>query len=156
MNVRAKGHALERSDAKYIRENTAFVNVKTARYASKLHDDAKIDLVYIPYAWQCKAGYNRGINYEKLIAEMETAQKQKLGELLPIIIHHKKTRKNNKKQEDENMIIMKKEVFETFLPYANDILIKYINPNLIKIQFDEFRTLFTGKHPPRSSTERHS
>jgi hypothetical protein len=41
MNVRAKGHALERSDAKYIRENTAFVNVKTARYASKLHDDAK-------------------------------------------------------------------------------------------------------------------
>ena len=65
INVRTKGHNLEREDVKILKE--FFPNAMTTRNGSTYMDNCGIDIMNIPIAWQCKNGYTKGINYQTLI-----------------------------------------------------------------------------------------
>lgn len=63
-----KGNTLEQQVAKDLRAKYPFV--KTARYANRMADDCKIDLVGIPFLVQCKSGYNKPrLKYDELYLE---------------------------------------------------------------------------------------
>lgn len=70
MNNRKKGHDLERQVANDLKP--LFPYVKTSRAASRLLDNCKVDLCYVPLLVQCKAGYKRDRpKYEEEFANMK-------------------------------------------------------------------------------------
>lgn len=70
MNNRKKGHDLERQVANDLK--ILFPFVKTSRASSRLLDNCKIDLSYIPLLIQCKAGYQKNRpKYEEEFAKMK-------------------------------------------------------------------------------------
>ncbi len=75
---KTKGSRLERQVAIDLREKYPFV--KTAREASQLIDNCKVDLVGIPLAIQAKSGYNeQRLRYDRLYEEF----KQLISENIP-------------------------------------------------------------------------
>lgn len=58
---RRKGHEAERQYAKEFR-NLGYKHCKTSREGSRLLDSAGIDLIFIPFNVQIKAGKQRGLN----------------------------------------------------------------------------------------------
>lgn len=108
---RNKGHALERRLAKTFRQVLGFEFCKTSRAASKLLDDSKVDLAFIPYNVQCKAGYIKGLNYTEIFDEMEAALLKNYPpddkqHSYPSMIFHDKGRKSS-----EKLVIMKEKEF---------------------------------------------
>ncbi len=90
-----KGSDAERLYAKIFRDDLGFSHCKTSRMGSKLHDDAGIDLIFLPFNVQIKAGYDKGLNASKELIYIE----EKMAELFPptsiehdlpkILIHRK-------------------------------------------------------------------
>lgn len=75
---KAKGSRLERQVAIDLRKKFPFV--KTAREASQLIDNCKVDLCGLPLAIQAKSGYNeQRLRYDRLYEEF----KQLISENLP-------------------------------------------------------------------------
>ncbi len=148
LNVRRKGHNLERSDVLDLKPIFPFA--VTARYGSKLSDDCGIDIINIPFAWQCKAGYPKGINYIKLIAGIEATQLEKLPQQLPVIIHHKAGRK-----VEQNNIIMRQEIFlTTFVQHIKSATVTF-KPELVIVNYRTFLIFLTDIYATnRKSTRR--
>ena len=113
-----KGSDAERHYAKIFREDLGFTHCKTARMGSKLHDDAGIDLIFIPSNIQIKAGKQVGINPSRELASM----KEKMTELFPeaslehgfpkLVIHKKQIGQGKKKTEFDEIVSM---TFEDFV-----------------------------------------
>ena len=107
-----KGSDAERYYAKIFRENLGFTHCKTSRLGSKLHDDAGIDLIFIPYNIQIKAGKQVGLNPTRELSNME----QKMSELFPktslehnypkIVIHKKEVGQGKKRSEFDEIVFM--------------------------------------------------
>lgn len=89
MNVRAKGHRLERDRVKFWK-SIGYEHAATSRAESKNADNAGIDLCNIPVIEQCKNGYERGINYMSLIKDIEGRVKKTTYNKHEIIIIHKR------------------------------------------------------------------
>jgi len=97
-----KGSNAERLYAKLFREELGFTHCKTSRMGSKLHDDAGVDLIFIPFNVQIKAGYDKGLNSSKELQYIE----DKMEELFPpssiehnlpkILIHRKNKEKGRR------------------------------------------------------------
>lgn len=109
-----KGHALEREIAKKFRE-LGFKFCKTARLASRLYDNAGIDLWGIPYLVQAK-NVKAAINYGELIREMEQCVKENFPpgspeHSFPIVIFHKRNK--------DRLVVMKEEDFLELLKYKH-------------------------------------
>ena len=62
---RRKGHNAERHYASFFKE-LGYEFCKTSRQASRLHDDCGIDLMYLPFLVQIKAGKQKGLKEQKL------------------------------------------------------------------------------------------
>lgn len=78
-----KGNRLEQQVAKDLRDKYPFV--KTARYANRMADDSKVDLVGIPFLVQCKSGYNYPrLKYEQLYLENQELIKKNFPPNHPI------------------------------------------------------------------------
>lgn len=92
---RRKGHNLERVIAKWFRD-LGFARACTTREGSRLMDNAKLDICYIPFNVQCKAVESH-IDYAALTQEVKTEVKKLVPEResYPIIIFHKRKRKTN-------------------------------------------------------------
>lgn len=109
---RNKGHRAERDAAKKFRE-IGYDFCKTSRQASRLLDDSKIDLAFIPYNVQVKAGYPKGLNYSTIMQEMEDALIQNfppedaIHSNPPVIIHLK-----GRKQYDKLVVITENYFYE--------------------------------------------
>jgi len=112
-----KGSNAERHYAKIFREQLGFTYCKTSRQGSKLHDDAGIDLIFVPFNVQIKAGKQVGLNSSK---ELDYISKR-VGELFPptapeqslpkILIHKKEVGVGNKKTEFDEIVSL---TFEDF------------------------------------------
>ena len=90
LNVREKGHRLERKVAKDLR-GVGHTKAKTSREASKLLDSSKVDIFGVPYYIQCKNGYPKGINYVTLIQSMRKLVDENFEIVdYPLIVIHKK------------------------------------------------------------------
>lgn len=106
---RTKGHNFERYLAKLFRE-LGYTFCKTSRQASRLLDDSKVDLAFIPYNVQAKA-VKANINYQELLRSMDEALVKNFPpndpqQNYPKIIFHKKGRKKY-----ESVVIMEEKEF---------------------------------------------
>lgn len=80
---KAKGNRLEQQVVKDLKDKYPFV--KTARYANRMADDSKVDLVGIPFLVQCKSGYNKPrLKYEELYLENQELIKKNFPPNHPI------------------------------------------------------------------------
>ena len=107
---RRKGHDYERKIRLNFRE-LGWSRCETSRYASKMMDDRKIDLINTkPFAVQCKASINNP-SYHKIFKDME-ADKDDYK-----VIYHKRMTDN------EYVIIQKKDFHELLeMLVANKII----------------------------------
>lgn len=110
---RRKGHEYERKWAKIFRD-LGYNYCKTSRQASRLLDDSKVDLAFIPFNVQCK-NVQAGINYiEEIKLVKESLAKNfpptDSQHQYPVIIAHKK----GCKPEDE-LVVMRADEFVSLL-----------------------------------------
>lgn len=106
---RTLGHNAERFYAKLFKE-LGFSHCVTARYGSRIHDDAGIDLINLPFNVQIKAGKQRAMNPSKVLSYM----KERIKELFPktapehdmvnITIHRKDVGRGKKRQEFDDIV----------------------------------------------------
>lgn len=111
-----KGSNAEREFAEKFRQ-LGFENCKTARQGAKMLDDCGIDLIFIPFNVQIKAGLQQGLRPHKVLEYM----KNRITEVLPkysvehnlpkILIHRRQVGQGNKRDEFSDIVSM---TFEDF------------------------------------------
>lgn len=114
---RKKGHTAELYYKNFFVE-LGFEHCVTSRFGSRQHDNAKIDLMHLPFNLQIKAGKQTGMNPCKELGLME----QKIKEFFPASdpIHQKPEFLIHKKQEgagkrySTELVYMSFKDFETF------------------------------------------
>jgi len=120
---RRKGHDFERKWAKTFRD-LGYTYCKTSRLASKLLDDSKVDLAFIPFNVQCK-NVQGSINYIEEINKVEehlckNFPPEDPQHNHPIIVIHRKGPK-----PEEELVVMRGEDF-TFLLKKEQTLLSII------------------------------
>lgn len=120
VNVRDKGHKAEREYARIFREDLGFTFCKTSRQANRMLDDAGVDLAFLPFNVQIKAGYAKGLN------EFNTLNiiRERLPNYFPpfdtvheqpdILIHKRDTGRGNKKKDTDELVFMWRDDFCRF------------------------------------------
>ena len=107
------GSNAERLYAKLFREELGFTFCKTSRQASRLHDDAGIDLFGVPgLNVQIKAGHQKGMNNSKVLSVI----KERIVELfspdnsvhsnINILIHRKAVGTGKNRNEFDDLVTM--------------------------------------------------
>jgi hypothetical protein len=115
-NNRRKGHDAERECADAFRE-AGFQKCQTSRYGSRMHDDAAIDLIFIPYNVQVKAGKQQGLNAFQVLKEMEHRIDSMFPEDAPervypnVLIHRKDGKKGVKRSKYDTLVSLSLEDF---------------------------------------------
>ena len=123
---RNKGHNGERHYAKVFRElSPAFDKCKTARAASRLHDDSGIDLCFTdPFNIQIKAGKQRGLNVSSELLKINEEVKKNFPSHYPeltnmnILIHRKDIGRGRKRNQFDDIVSL---TFEDFKKQINMI-----------------------------------
>lgn len=114
------GHDAERNTAKEFRE-IGYPHCKTSRQASRLLDDSKIDLAFIPFNIQIKAGAQRGFNAIKELKAMEKSiiknlpPKHEVHKYPNIVLLRKATGKGNKRTKYDDTVTMSWEDFQQLI-----------------------------------------
>lgn len=113
-----KGSDAERHYARVFRDDLGFTHCKTSRLGSKLHDDAGIDLIFVPLNIQVKAGKQTGLNPTRELIYMQN----RMTELFPstskehdhpkIVIHRKEVGQGKKRTEFDEIVSL---TFQDFL-----------------------------------------
>ena len=117
-----KGSDAERFYARAFQE-LGWEHCKTARLGSKLHDDAGIDLIFLPFNVQVKAGKQRGMNTSKILKNMTEGMQHFFPEtsiehdLPKIVIHRKEVGQGKKRTEYDELVTMTWEDFVKILKF---------------------------------------
>ena len=140
-----KGSNAERYYAKVFREDLGFAFCKTSRASNRMLDDAGVDLNFLPFNVQIKAGYAKGLNEIKTLDII----RERLPLLFPpyddihkkvnILIHKKDTGRGKKKSAYDELVFMRTENFRELFKDANIniIDIKDANINIIDMPIKE-------------------
>lgn len=113
---RTKGHNGERLYAQKFRE-MGFPHCVTSRFASKMNDDAKIDLSFIPVNVQIKVGFKKGVRPSAILREMKEAIKRLIPPTEPqhsspnILIHHMDCPPGKSREDTHTIVSMTWEDF---------------------------------------------
>ena len=117
---RRKGHDAERLYARIFKD-LGFSHCVTARYGSRIHDDAGIDLIHLPMNVQLKAGKQKGMNPSQVLSYL----KERVKELFPkdapeqnrpaILIHRKEISRGRKRDEFDDLVTMSFKDFQKLL-----------------------------------------
>jgi hypothetical protein len=128
---KVKGNTLEQNICKDLRD--VFPFVKTARYANRMADDSKIDIIGIPFLIQAKSGYNYPrLRYETLFLENQELIKKNFPpnhvvHKLPYVLINKLNRIEGGKRSQPEM-------FQVTMSYDFFLeLIKYWKTDLTEI-----------------------
>ena len=119
-NNRRKGHDVERHFRKEF-QGMGYAHCETSRYASRMHDDAGVDLVNLPINVQIKAGYKRGINYSKVLREMRDRIADLFGKesheqgKIRIVLHRKDGKRGQSRENEDDLVVMTFEDFKKML-----------------------------------------
>lgn len=134
-----KGSNAERFFAKEFRE-LGYDKCVTSRFGSKLLDDSGIDLIFIPFNVQIKAGYAKGLNYLK---ELEYI-KEKMVKNLPgysqefnfptLVIHRKDVGPGNRRTSVKDLIVMSLEDFQKISYKGRKIALEILKK---RVNFEE-------------------
>lgn len=114
-----KGSNAERLYAQLFRE-LGYTFCKTSREGSKLHDNAKIDLIFIPYNIQIKAGRQKNMNPGKELLLLKGAIKEffppehEVHNKSLILIHHEEVGRGRKRLPENQKVYMSLKQFEYF------------------------------------------
>lgn len=130
-----KGSTAERYYAKFFRE-LGFTFCETSRFGSKKHDNAKIDLLYIPFNVQIKAGIQKNMNPGKELFMMSTS----ISAMFPpedevfkrpcILFHYKQGKPGAKRTPEMEMVYMSMVQFDLF---------RAKSPNLEYLMLKDFK-----------------
>jgi hypothetical protein len=140
-----KGSTAERHYAKFFRE-LGFTFCETSRFVSKKHDNAKIDLMYIPFNLQIKAGIQKNMNPGKELFMMATS----IAGMFPleddvhnrpcILFHYKQGKPGSRRTPDMEMVYMSMTQFLAFQEKSPELTVL----SLKEFKFDldsEFKTI---------------
>ena len=136
---REKGHKVERIYAAFFRK-LGFSQCFTSRWKSRIHDNAKIDLIGIPFNIQIKAGRHKNLSVGKELFLMDACIKANFDSThedynKPRLLLHRYDSMGRKRTPEMEIIYMSKNQFEIF---------KEMNPNL------EYDTLKESKYETKS------
>ena len=121
---RTKGHNAERHYAKEFRD-LGFDKVQTARYGSRIHDDAGIDLINLPFNVQIKAGRQRGMNPSKVLSDIKERipslfmDNDPVHKNMNILIHKKEVGRGRPRNEFDELVHISFEDFKTLISMVN-------------------------------------
>ena len=113
---RRKGHNAERHYASFFKE-LGYKFCKTARQASRLHDDCGIDLMYLPFLVQIKAGKQRGLKRAETLQYIEDRVKENFPPQSPehtmpkILIERKDPGRGKRRTQYHDTVMMTIEDF---------------------------------------------
>lgn len=120
-----KGSNAERYYAKVFREELGFTFCKTSRQSNRMLDDAGIDLDFLPFNVQIKAGYAKGLNEFKTLKII----RERLPEYFPpfhavhkqvdVLIHKKDTGRGKKKKDADELVFFWDKDFRVLFNEAN-------------------------------------
>ena len=123
---RTLGHNAERHYAEKFRE-LGFDKCITSRQGSRLHDDCKIDLIFLPFNVQVKAGVQKGVNPAAILHEMEELLIHHFPTNSPdlsypkLVIHKKKAGSGNRRTEYDELVTMTFEDFKKLIKTNYDL-----------------------------------
>lgn len=108
---KTKGSNAERYYVNIFKE-MGFDKCVTARYGSRIHDDAGIDLINLPFNLQIKAGKQKGLNPIATIEDVKGRiermfPKDSVEHSLPtILIHKKEVGRGKRRTEFDEVVVM--------------------------------------------------
>ncbi len=108
---RQKGFNAERLYAKKFRD-IGYDKCITSRRGSRIHDDSKIDLIFVPFNVQIKAGKQRGLNPASILKSMDETMKinfpedNSVFENPKILIVEKEVGHGRKRGEFDSLVTM--------------------------------------------------
>ena len=121
-----KGSNAERLYAIKFRE-MGFSFCETSRFVSKKHDNAKIDLMYIPFNIQIKAGKQKNMNAGKELFFMKTC----IDTMFPLgdevfkkpllLIHYEEVGRGHKRLPEHERVYMSMIQFDIFKSMSPDL-----------------------------------
>lgn len=116
---RVAGHNLERRIAKKFK-HLGYKYAKTSRQASRLLDDSKVDIAFVPFNVQCKKGYKKGLNYTNIFLEMKECLKnnfppEDVVHTYPCVIIHDKDRK-----KEDKLVVIEEDTFWDLIKNNNE------------------------------------
>lgn len=106
-----KGSDAERFYAKIFRE-MGFDKCVTSRYGSRIHDDAAIDLINLPFNLQIKAGKQKALVPSNVLIDMSERIIQKFPLSYPehnqpnVVLHKKEVVRGKKRTEFDEIVTM--------------------------------------------------
>ena len=126
---KAKGSQAERYYVNIFKE-LGFDKCVTARYGSRVHDDAGIDLINIPFNIQIKAGKQKGLNPVTALKDIKSRIEKMFPadsreHILPtILIHKKEVGQGRKRTEFDEVAIMTFSDFKKIIKDKENINVK--------------------------------
>jgi hypothetical protein len=141
---KTRGHNGERYYANFFRA-LGFTFCETSRQASRKHDNAKIDLMYIPYNIQIKTGKHSTMNPGKELFSMETSINVMFppeNEVFkkPCILIHRKMAEGYRRTDLDDLVYMSLQQFNLF--NNNGAKLEYISLKEFKFDlFSQFKTI---------------
>ena len=115
-----KGSNCERK-YRLIFRSLGFLKCETSRYANKLYDACKIDLVNLPFNVQIKAGKQKGLNPISVLSDVS----QRITDIFPkqapehkyptILVHRREVGRGKKRNKFDDMVYMSFEDFEKII-----------------------------------------
>lgn len=141
---KTRGHKGERHYVNFFKD-LGFTFCATSRAASRKHDNAKIDLMYIPYNIQIKTGKHTTMNPGKELLNMETSIKVMFppeDEVFkkPCILIHRKMAEGYRRTDLDDLVYMSLQQFDLF--NSKGAKLEYIS--LKEFKFDltsQFKTI---------------
>lgn len=130
-----KGSDAERFYAKVFRD-LGYSFCKTSREGSKLHDNAKIDLIFIPFNIQIKAGKQKSMNPGKELLSLKSAiqvmfpPEHEVHRNPLFLVHYQEVGRGKKRLPENERVYMSLEQFESY---------KKENPELVYDGIKEFK-----------------
>lgn len=107
-----KGSRVEREYANFFKQfDETLKHCKTTRNTSKLLDNCKIDLNFLPILVQIKAGEQKGLNPAVILKQISEALRENIPQSYPehkmpkVLIHHKDIPKGRRTRNPEDTII---------------------------------------------------
>lgn len=132
-----KGSDAERLYAKKFRE-LGYDFCKTSRFVSKAHDNSKIDLMYIPFNVQIKAGVQKGLNAGKELMSMKSMMETMFpstDEVFTkpcILIHYCQVGPGRRREAEHEKVFMS---HQQFLEYKQlDVSLEYDSEKMFKFE----------------------
>lgn len=150
-----KGHQAERDYCNIFKE-LGFSFCTTARLGSRLYDNAKIDLINLPFNVQIKAGIQKSMNPGKELFSMSTMIKS----LFPpddsihtkpcFLIHKKQVGKGIRRLPEDEVVYLSHKQFQEYQDLENNSISKLFDKefkfelnsefkHIVAITFEEFK-----------------